>query len=101
MIQGFTSSRRRSMIWREVIPSAWALKLVMILCLKIEGTTALTSSTDATYLLFMIALAFAARMRCWDALGPAPHSTHSFTKGKASGPLGREERTNLTAYPMT
>ena len=89
------------MISSEVMPSAWALKLIKILCLRIEGTTAWTSSTEATYLPCMIALAFAARIRCWEALGPAPHSTQSFTEGRASGSLGRVERSNFTAYRMT
>src|SRR3989304_174695 len=73
----------------------------MIRCLRIEGITDLTSSTDATYPPCMTALAFAARIRCCDPLGPAPHSTHSLTNGRASGPPGLDERTSFTAYPMT
>ena len=48
IVQALTSARSLSMMWSDEIPSAWALKLVMMRCLKMEGDTAFTSSMEAT-----------------------------------------------------
>src|SRR4051794_26173592 len=70
----FSSSRATTL--SEFIPSASALKFVMMRCRSRGGATAATSSVVAQLRPYSAARAFAPRMRYCDARGPAPQLTN-------------------------
>src|SRR5438874_837486 len=63
--------------------------------------TARTSLVEGAGRPDSMALAFAPRIRFWEARGPAPHSTYFFTTGIASDSRGRDALARDTAYEIT
>src|SRR6266850_3926031 len=85
---------------RESTPSASAWKFVITRWRRTGSTSARTSWTSAAGRPCSAARAFAARISAWDARGPAPQLTWSFTCLPASS-CGRVRRTSSTAWRMT